>query len=457
MEPVSDDGHPAESRPELSAPAGWVLRPRRDFAAGGVTDTLVTPASGTPVLDLTSSPPNQGGTTVPDRSLPPTPFNARRRLVTTTSAERLNLVGAALASICCTLLLFGRVAAFSGLIGAIVFTYLVFLVTYAVLASLSEDVPAVVDRLVTVVLYSIASLVVATLLWIVLFIFGKGFKAIRHINFFTHDLSQTGPLSPLTTGGILHAIVGTLWMITIALVLTVPLGLACAVYLQEVGGRFSRFVRTIAVAMTALPSIVAGLFIYISLIVTFHFNHSGLAAALALSVMMLPIIIRSADLVLRLVPGNLREASAALGAPRWRTVWHVVLPTARSGLATAVILGTARGIGETSPVLLTAGYTTYLNTNPLHGPMVSLPLAAFELVYSGEPNLVARGFGAAAFLLFLVLLLFIVARIIGGRGPGHVSGLKARRLARASRQDYKRITAASAAAGSVSANGGEGP
>ena len=102
--------------------------------------------------------------------------------------------------------------------------------------------------------------------------------------------------------------------------------------------------------------------------------------------MMLPIIIRSADVVLRLVPGNLREASAALGAPQWRTVWHVVLPTARSGLTTAVILGVARGIGETSPVLLTAGFTATMNINPLNGPMVSLPLAAFELVRSPQPT-----------------------------------------------------------------------
>ena len=107
--------------------------------------------------------------------------------------------------------------------------------------------------------------------------------------------------------------------------------------------------------MTALPSILAGLFIFATWILILGFERSGLAASIAVSIMMLPIIIRSADVVLRLVPGNLREASAALGAPQWRTVWHVVLPTARSGLATAVILGVARGVGETAPVLLTVG------------------------------------------------------------------------------------------------------
>jgi phosphate transport system permease protein len=230
-------------------------------------------------------------------------------------------------------------------------------------------------------------------------------------------------------------------MISIALALTVPIGLTCAVYLNEVHGRFSRFVRTMVEAMTALPSIVAGLFIYLTWELILGFEKSGLAAALALSVMMLPIIIRASDVVLRLVPGNLREASAALGAPRWRTVWHVVIPTARPGLATAVILGTARGVGETSPVLLTAGFTSYLNVNPLHGPMVSLPLEAFKLVASGQPALVSRGFACAAFLLLVVLTLFVIARVIGGRGPGHLTRGQERRIAVASSRDEARFRA----------------
>ena len=126
--------------------------------------------------------------------------------------------------------------------------------------------------------------------------------------------------------------------------------------------------RTVVDAMTALPSILAGLFIFATWILILGFERSGLAASIAVSIMMLPIIIRSADVVLRLVPGNLREASAALGAPQWRTVWHVVLPTARSGLATAVILGVARGVGETAPVLLTSGFTASLNVNPDQEP-----------------------------------------------------------------------------------------
>jgi phosphate transport system permease protein len=211
--------------------------------------------------------------------------------------------------------------------------------------------------------------------------------------------------------------------------------------MSEFPGRYSRFVRTVVEAMTALPSIVAGLFIYATIIVFLGFNRSGFAASLAITVMMLPIIIRSADVVLRLVPGNLKEASRALGASTWRTVWHVTLPTARSGLTTAVILGTARGIGETSPVLLTAGATTFLNLNPFSGPMTSLPLTTFTFVKSPEPTMIARGFGTAAVLMVVVLLLFALARAIGGRGPGQLSTRQARARVRQSRDDLYRFTA----------------
>ena len=128
--------------------------------------------------------------------------------------------------------------------------------------------------------------------------------------------------------------------------------------------------------------------------------------------MMLPIIARAADVVLRVVPGGLREASLALGASRWRTVWHVVLPTARPGLATAVILGVARGVGETSPVLLTSGAAAFMVTNPTDGVMNSLPLFIYTTVRSGEPIAIARAFGAATVLLILVLVLFITARLL---------------------------------------------
>jgi phosphate transport system permease protein len=262
-----------------------------------------------------------------------------------------------------------------------------------------------------------------------------------HLNFYTQDLRDAGPLDPLTVGGILHAAVGTLIEIGITLVIAVPLGLLGAVFLHEVTGPFSRLVRTLVEAMTALPDILAGLFVYATLILILGLDFSGFAASCALAITILPIVIRAGDVVLRLVPGNLTEASYALGASQWRTVWHILLPTARSGLATAVILGAARAIGETSPVLLTAGFTAHFNTNPFSGPMVSLPLEAYEAVQSPVQTMIERGFGAAATLLILVLLLFAVARAIGGRGAGQLTARQRRRRAAASQRDLDRFTA----------------
>jgi phosphate transport system permease protein len=196
--------------------------------------------------------------------------------------------------------------------------------------------------------------------------------------------------------------------------------------------------------MTALPSIVAGLFVLSAFIRGGIVPRSGFAAALAITVMMLPIVIRASDVVLRLVANNLREASLALGATKWRTVWHIVLPTARSGLVTAVILGTARGIGETSPVLLTSGISAVMNWNPFAGPMISLPLQVFDFVKSPEPTMIARGFGTAATLLVLVLILFVLARTFGGKAPGNLSKGAQRAVHRKSIDDERRIEAAMA-------------
>ena len=341
-------------------------------------------------------------------------------------------------------LLFGWIAPLSGVVGFIIVAFFAFVVIYALLVSATSDGREVVDRVMTVVLASAGVILFGALSFVVVFTLFRGFPALVNLNFFFQDMEFAGPLDGLDVGGVAHAIVGTLIQIGIALAISIPLGIVTALFLNEVGGRFARFVRTIVDAMTALPSIVAGLFIYSAIILAFTHQRSGFAASIAITVMMLPIIIRAADVVLRLVAGNLREASYALGASRWRTVWHVVLPTARSGLVTAVILGTARGIGETSPVLLTSGITNMMNTNPFEGPMISLPLQVFDFVRSPEPNIVARGFGTAAVLLLLVLALFAIARVIGGRGPGDQSPAPAARRARRIGTGRRRMDAASA-------------
>ncbi|MFE2064562.1 phosphate ABC transporter permease PstA [Streptomyces sp. NPDC059467] len=407
-----------------------------DSSSATVPDASSAAVPGTPAAG--SGPPR----TVLPAARPTHPGGEpRRTLRQLRGSDVYAAIGAALASLSLTWLLFTRLLPFDGPVGFVVIAYALFLVLYALLVSFDEDGPAVADRIAGAFVRSMGLLLVAVLVFVVGYALWEGRRALPHLNFFTQDMKLAGPLDPLSVGGILHAITGTLMQITIALVVTVPIGLVCAVFLNEVPGRFARFVRTIVEAMTALPSIVAGLFIYATLILGLGLDRSGLAAALALSVMMLPIIIRAADVVIRLVPGTLREAAYATGASRWRTVWHVVLPTARSGLTTAVILGTARGIGETSPVLLTAGFTAEMNLDPTSGPMVSLPLATFTFVQSPEPAMVARGFGTAATLMALVLLLFVAARIIGGRGPGHLTRRQEHRRVTASRRDAQRFAA----------------
>ena len=378
-------------------------------------------------------------TTTPTREDDAGP-EVRRSTSPVTTEDRLALGGALAGSIALTFVLFGWIAPFDSLLGFVVVAYVLFIGLYAVLVSLDQNRVAVRDRVAAVIWQSLAALLLLALLFVVGYALYRGRPALTHLNFFTRNMGGTGPLAPLTQGGVLHAMVGTLEQIGIALAITVPLGLMCAVFLNEVPGTYARFVRTVVEAMTALPSIVAGLFIYATLILILHFEKSGLAAGLALSVMMLPIIIRAADVVIRLVPSSLREASYALGSGQWRTIWTVVLPTSRSGLTTAVILGTARGIGETSPVLLTAGANPSLNADPLSGPQVSLPLATFQLVASPQPNMIARGFGCAGLLMALVLLLFLLARVLGGRGPGELSRGQQHRRVLASRRDADRMS-----------------
>jgi len=367
------------------------------------------------------------------------PDAPRRDVRGYTPRQLFDLFGSFVGAAALTTLLFGWFLPLQGPIGWVVVWFISFLVLYALMVNTDADKQEVADRVVTVLIGSAGVILIGALVFIVVYTLSRGTEALLHPNFLTQTMQYAGPLDPLSVGGILHAVVGTLIQISIALVITVPLGIGTAVYLNEVGGRFARFVRTVSDAMTALPSIVAGLFVYAALIQVVTKQRSGIAAAIAITVMMMPIVVRSADVVLRLVPQNLREASYALGSSRWSTVWHVVLPTARSGLVTAVILGTARGIGETSPVLLTSGITAALNTNPFSGPMISLPLQVFDFVRSPEPTMVARGFGAAAVLLALVLTLFLVARALGGKAPGELSDRQRRRALEASLRDEARF------------------
>jgi phosphate transport system permease protein len=354
---------------------------------------------------LRTGPERRGGS---GSVLLDTPRTLRVRTFDDTSS----LVGSFVGSLAITWIGYEYVLPFSGLIGFFIGWYFVFIAVYVGITALTNPITVVVDRLVGTVIQAAALLTGLALVSAVVLTFAKGYRALVHLNFITKDMSGVGPQDPLNHGGVLHAIVGSLIEIGIAVAITLPLGVGTAIYMTEVGGPLARVVRTVVEAMTALPSIVAGLFIYTILIVDLGFPKSGFAASMAIAVMMLPIIARASDVVLRVVPGGLREASLALGASRWQTVWRVVLPTARPGLATALILGIARGVGETSPVLLTSGASTYFNDNPFSEPMNSLPLYVYSAVRSGEPTYIERGFGAASVLLTIVVILFVVARLL---------------------------------------------
>jgi phosphate transport system permease protein len=340
------------------------------------------------------------------------PQAPRTTLGRATADDRFNIWGGLAAGLAISWLLCERLLALPGLPWFLIVWFLATVAMTAMTTSLSGNLTEVKDRVAGMVVTVGALIVGVALLSTLVFVVARGWRPLLHPNFFAQDMAGVGPRDPFDRGGILHAIVGSAIELGLALLVTLPLGIGTAIFMTEVGGRFATVVRTVVEAMTALPSIVAGLFIYTVFIVTLHMPRSGLAASLAIGVMMLPIIARAADVVLRVVPSGLREAGLALGASRWRVVWNVILPTARPGLATAVILGVARGVGETSPVLLTSGASSFLVTNPNGGVMNSLPLYIFTTVRSGEPAAITRAFGAATVLLGLVLLLFVAARLI---------------------------------------------
>ncbi len=386
----------------------------------------------------------QSAAVSPPEAVQPSSARPRRRTSSFRPEDIYSLVGAFTAALSFATLLYTTLAPLSGPIGFVIVVWLLFVAFYTLIVSLDLPRQAVKDKVAAVIVQSIAFVLLSALVLTIGYTLYRGYSALTHSSFFTHDMARARPTDNLDVGGVRHGIIATLEQISLAMAMTVPVGLACAVFLNEIPGTFSRIVRTVTEAMTALPSIITGLFIFAFYILTFHGPKSGFAASLAISVMMLPIIIRAADVVLRLVPGSLKEASYALGSGQWRTLWSVTLPTARSGLATAVILGVARGIGETSPVLLTAGFGTHVNSNPFNGPQPSLPVLAFSLAHSSSDNFVARGFGAAVTLLVLVLVLFVTARTIGGRGAGNLSRRQNSKAASRSRRDLARFDARAA-------------
>lgn len=231
----------------------------------------------------------------------------------------------------------------------------------------------------------------------------------------TETMAATSYSDPLSKGGLLHAIIGTLYLILIATVISLPLSVLTALYLTEIKGRAAGLIQFLVQAMSGVPSVVAGIFIYAALLLTTHLRGSTFIGALPLAILMIPTVTRTAQEVLNLVPNEIREAGLALGATQWRTVMSIVVPAARSGLFTAVILGIARIAGETAPLLFTLGTTDKINWNPFVGGQNALPYYIWSGLRDGTEGGIQRAWTAILVLLLLVISLFITARLFGNR------------------------------------------
>lgn len=333
------------------------------------------------------------------------------------------LLAAAFSSLCLVWVIFYQLTSLSGGLGFLVCWYLGFLaLTWFGTYQLIERQVAT-DRVVAVVVVSAALLIVGLVVFIVAWVAYKAIPSIHWGSLFTKDQGRLQLADPnaLDHNGVLHAIVGSFEQVGIAVLLGVPVAVATAVFLNEVKGWGSRTVRTVVTAMSGTPSVVAGIFLYSILILTGVMHYSGFGASLALTVVLLPSVTRVVEEVLRVVPSGLREASQALGAPEWRTVWSVVLPTARSGVVTAVLLGIARIVGETAPLLFTAFGSQRLNWNPFSGDQAALPLVIWSDVRVANQTSIDIAFQAAFVLIAVVLVLFVLARIFSrpkGSGGG---------------------------------------
>jgi phosphate transport system permease protein len=263
------------------------------------------------------------------------------------------------------------------------------------------------------VLVTLAFLIaIVPLVWLIISVLQKGFPAIISSGWWTKSLSGTTP--DVFKGGVYHAIVGTLIQAIIAGIFAVPIGIGAAVYLVEYGrGRLARTTSFMVDILSGVPSIVAALFVFSLFISIGGLQQSGFLVGIALVLLMLPVVIRNTEEMLQLVPDELREASYALGIPKWKTILRIVLPTALSGTVTGIMLAFARVMGETAPVLVLVGYARAINFNPFSGNMASLPLLIYtELSTNPSQAGQLRIWGASLTLIIIVMLFQLVASLI---------------------------------------------
>ena len=271
------------------------------------------------------------------------------------------------------------------------------------------------DQLARVVMWAAFATAMVPLVWILWSVVTKGGAMLLNSQWWTN--SQRGITNRIVGGGAVHAIEGTLIEALATAVMATPIAVMTAIYLVEYGrGRFARLVSFMVDILTGIPSIVAALFIYALWVTTFGFQRVGFAVTLALVLLMIPVVVRSTEEMLKLVPNELREASYALGVPKWKTIVRIVLPTAFSGIVTGILLGLARIMGETAPLLILGPYTKSIATDLFGGLTPTLPTMINQDRTEVLQPAVDRVWGAAATLILIILILNIAGRVVSRLG-----------------------------------------
>lgn len=315
------------------------------------------------------------------------------------------------------LLITYALVAYTPMKGKLAFAVVLFVVALIVSAAISgirRDRKAALNAISTVMVYVAGMFVIIPLVSILYEIIKRGIGGLS-FRIFTTDMAVTASDAPLDEGGLIHAVIGTLYIVLIASLISVPTGILTALYLTEIKGKAAGTVRFFVQAMSGIPSIVAGLFIFAVWMIALGNQYSAFAGAMALAILMIPTVARTSEEVLKLIPNDLREAGLAMGGTQWRTVAMIVIPAAQSGLITAVILGIARVAGETAPLLLTMGGADALNLNPFAGNSSAIPFYVWKNFALGTENAVSRAWSGVLVLMIIVLFFFSLTRFLSGR------------------------------------------
>jgi phosphate transport system permease protein len=299
-----------------------------------------------------------------------------------------------------------------GVTAWVVVSLLLFLIGLPGWSLAVENRRAATDRLMTGLIWTAFGCAVLPLVWLVYVVVANGAQAINTA-FLTYSMRG---VTGAEQGGVYHAIIGTLLITVAATIISVPIGVLTAIYLTEYGGksRLASWITFLVDVMTGIPSIVAGLFALALVVLIFGpAFRMGLGGSIALSLLMIPTVVRSSEEMFRLVPMDLREASYALGVPKWRTILKVVLPTAIGGVITGVVLAMSRVIGETAPLLVVAGATDGVNFNLFDGRMTTLPVFIYSQYAQSTPAGYERAWGGALVLIAIVMVLNLIARALG--------------------------------------------